>query len=106
MIGFSRRPPLRDPQAGVPFRPWMLVHAGSLTALSPHRIGPVESNDARRGAGLLPWTLVMAGLMVAFFLGTSWSSAPRPLITDACLATAPAPAAAPSAKDAEGAVPR
>jgi hypothetical protein len=94
MLGVPRRLPLRDPQAGVAFRPTMLVHAGSLSEVAPHRIARIEDAPAR--STLLPWTLAMAGLMAAFFLGTSWSASPQPLMGDTCLATAPAPAAPPS----------
>ena len=98
MIGSFRKRPLPDPQSGVPFRPWMLVHAGSLTALAPHRLGHLEEADAPRRSTLLPWTLAMAGLMAAFFLGTSWSASPRQVAGDSCLAAAPEPAAAPSSQ--------
>jgi hypothetical protein len=96
MLGGARRLPPRDPQAGVAFRPTMLVHAGSLSEVAPHRIGRIEDDDAPARSTLLPWTLAMAGLMAAFFLGTSWSASPQVRGVDACLATAPAPAAPPS----------
>ena len=92
----SRRPPLRDPQAGVAFRPTMLVHAGTLSEVAPHRIARLEDDDAPARSTLLPWTLAMAGIMAAFFLGTSWSASPQLQTGDSCLATAPAPAAPPS----------
>ena len=96
MLGVPRRLPLRDPQAGVAVRPTMLVHAGSLSEVAPHRITRIEDEDGPGRSTLLPWTLAMAGLMAAFFLGTSWSASPQPQTGDACLATAPAPAAPPS----------
>jgi hypothetical protein len=73
------------------------VHAGSLSEVAPHRIAHIEDDKSstRRGA-LLPWTLAMAGIMAAFFLGTSWSAAPGMQAGNACLATAPVPAAPPS----------
>jgi hypothetical protein len=95
MIRLSRRPMARAPQSGIAFRPTMLVHAGSLIEVAPHRIYRRDDDASGRGT-LVPWTLAMAGLMAAFFLGTSWSAAPQPLSSDACLATAPEPAAPPS----------
>ncbi len=91
MIGPSRKPRLRDPQAGVSFRPSMLVHAGSLSALGAHRIDRMVNADTPGRGRLLPWTVVIAGLMAAFFLGTSWSASPRGLTNSACLAGASPP---------------
>lgn len=78
------------------FRPTMLVHAGSLSEVAPHRIAPIEDDDAPQRRTLLPWTLAMAGIMAAFFLGTSWSASPQLQTGDVCLMTGPAPAAPPS----------
>ena len=88
MIHLAHKAPVRDPQAGVPFRPWMLVHAGSLHEVPEHRLDRLEETDRAGHAGLLPWRLVLVGLMGAFFLGTSWSTAPRTGAGDACPAAA------------------
>jgi hypothetical protein len=92
MIHLAHKAPIRDPQAGVSFRPSMLVHAGSLHEVPPHRLEPLEETERAGHAGLLPWTLVMVGLMAAFFLGTSWSTAPRTGVGDTCPAAALDPA--------------
>lgn len=89
MIRLFRKPPLRDPQAGVTFRPWMLIHAGSLAELAPHGLRRLEEAEPPRRSRLATLTLAAAGLLTAFFLGTSWSASPRPVATASCLATAP-----------------
>lgn len=89
MIGFARRFALRDPQAGVPFRPWMLVLAGSISEIAPHRIVRLAPADKEKRGGLLPWTLAMAGLMAAFLLGSSWSALPEPPASGVCRLAAP-----------------
>jgi hypothetical protein len=96
MILRPRRALLRDPQAGVPFRPWMLAHGGSISELAPHRVARLEEAGPGRRSTLLPWTTAMAGIMAAFFLGSSWSAPPGPQTGDVCLATVPEAAAAPA----------
>lgn len=91
MIRLARRPPVRDPQAGVSFRPWMLAHAGSITEIAAHRIERLDDDSGPRRRGLFPWILLVAGLTAAFFLGTSWSASPR-LAGDACVFGAAEPA--------------
>jgi len=94
MIGLSRASRPRDPQAGVTFRPPMLVHAGSLIELGRHRLARREESDGRDGK-VTRWSVIAAGLMAAFLLGNAWST-PRPDPgADARLATVSAPAAGP-----------
>jgi hypothetical protein len=96
MIGYFRKPPVRDPQSGVPFRPAMLVHAGSLSHLAGHRITRLERAENAERRPLVPWTLAMAGLMGAFYLGTAWPAATQTQVGDLCLTSAPTPGAPPS----------
>lgn len=95
MIGLHK-PAVRDPQSGVAFRPAMLVYGGSLSHLGSHRITRLETPDRSERRPLLPWSLAMAGLIGAFFLGTAWPAAPQVQMTDLCLTSAPAPGAPPS----------